>query len=120
MLSFQLHFCCVSFMLYIFSVAWPKNSLKKFTKKSKKYFRLLCWLPHSAFITFSVAPKMLRKDGVKADVQQEEKPLVAKEGGELDIPCPIYVPEGQAQPKVLWTLNSRPLNLNTPEFDILV
>lgn len=111
---------CLFHALHFFSCLAKKFIEKIHKKKSKKYFRLLCWLPHSAFITFSVAPKMLRKDGVKAEVQQEEKPLVAKEGGELDIPCPIYVPEGQAQPKVLWTLNSRPLNLNTPEFDILV
>ena len=63
---------------------------------------------------------MVRKDGRKVDDQQEEEQLVAKEGGEMDIPCPVLVPEGQSQPKIFWTLDSRPLNLNTPEFETLV
>ena len=46
--------------------------------------------------------------------------LVAKDGAQLEIPCPVEVPEGQIRPKVLWAHDSQPLNVNTPEYVILV
>jgi hypothetical protein len=49
-----------------------------------------------------------------------EDVLVAKDGAQLEIPCPMHVPEGQLRPKVIWAHDSQPLNVNTPEYVILV
>lgn len=46
--------------------------------------------------------------------------MVAREGAQLDIACPVEVPADQEQPRVLWTLDEVPLNLNSPEFALLV
>nr|CAD2157879.1 unnamed protein product [Meloidogyne enterolobii] len=48
-----------------------------------------------------------------------EDVLVAKDGAQLEIPCPVLVPEGQVRPKVLWAHDSQPLNVNTPEYIVL-
>uniref|UniRef100_A0A915MGL1 Ig-like domain-containing protein n=1 Tax=Meloidogyne javanica TaxID=6303 RepID=A0A915MGL1_MELJA len=57
-------------------------------------------------------PRMLQTD--------IEDVLVAKDGAQLEIPCPVLVPEGQVRPKVLWAHDSQPLNVNTPEYIVLV
>uniref|UniRef100_A0A915MU68 Ig-like domain-containing protein n=1 Tax=Meloidogyne javanica TaxID=6303 RepID=A0A915MU68_MELJA len=56
-------------------------------------------------------PRMLQTD--------IEDVLVAKDGAQLEIPCPVLVPEGQVRPKVLWAHDSQPLNVNTPEYIVL-
>jgi hypothetical protein len=58
-------------------------------------------------------------DDTEAEEELKEE-MVANDGGQLSIPCPVEVPKGQAEPKIIWTRNSTLINLNTPEFNLLV
>uniref|UniRef100_A0A914H3L7 Ig-like domain-containing protein n=1 Tax=Globodera rostochiensis TaxID=31243 RepID=A0A914H3L7_GLORO len=48
-----------------------------------------------------------------------DEDVVARKGAQLDIECPVKVPLGQEQPRVLWTLDFVPLNVNSPDFTLL-
>uniref|UniRef100_A0A915CT19 Ig-like domain-containing protein n=1 Tax=Ditylenchus dipsaci TaxID=166011 RepID=A0A915CT19_9BILA len=72
--------------------------------------------------TVSVQVKLIKKPTIlmmdssgSADGQEEK--LVARAGERLDIPCPVVVPPGQPQPKVIWTLDS--LAITSPEYQVL-
>ncbi|KAL3078999.1 hypothetical protein niasHS_014781 [Heterodera schachtii] len=45
--------------------------------------------------------------------------MVARKGAQLDIQCPVRVPLGQKMPKILWSLDSVPLNVNSSHFVLL-
>lgn len=59
---------------------------------------------------FSLAKPIIVEEGL-------EKDLTVETGEPLDLPCPI---QGNPRPKVVWSQNGHPVNLNSPEYTMLV
>ncbi|KAH7673187.1 CBR-HIM-4 protein, partial [Aphelenchoides avenae] len=58
--------------------------------------------------------ELIRKPVIKSDLVP--KSLAAKTGEQLDIPCPV---EAVPKPKVIWTLDDHPIDVESPEFTLM-